>query len=76
MTNLKYSTNLEKGPLLSQTDIRRLEAVLRLVVKRNDDMLSAAVRRAKIGENRGQTTILGGLVLSRAAGLARGHAPF
>ena len=65
MTNLKYSTNLEKGPLLSQTDIRRLEAVLRLVVKRNDDK-----------ENRGQTTILGGLVLSRAAGLARGHAPF
>jgi hypothetical protein len=30
---------------ISQADIRRLEANLRLVVDRNDDILSAAVRR-------------------------------
>ena len=32
--------------LISQSDIRRLEAILRFVIERNPDFLSAAVRRA------------------------------
>jgi len=56
-TALAESIAANSSVFLSQTDIRRLDATLRLVVARNPDILSAAVRRSngevvvRIGEH-------------------------
>ncbi|HEY7491909.1 MAG TPA: ATP-binding protein [Candidatus Tectomicrobia bacterium] len=56
--------------LISQADIRRLEGILRFVVQRNPDLLSAAVRRADgeavitIGEHERHWRILSGAHLT------------